>query len=104
LNKLTAAFATVASALLAAIAAFATPTTGVWDAMRAMSTGQGLPVASATPAFSALATPTLDPIANGPLGTWTAIALTIAPPTINAEPYVVANQGNPHFIEFHAWW
>ena len=62
------------------------------------------PPPTQTPGFSMLATPTLDPIAAGPLGTWTAIALTIAPPTIDARPYVIVNQGNPHFIEFHAWW
>jgi hypothetical protein len=54
--------------------------------------------------FTLLATPTLDPIANGPLGTWTAIAQTIAPPTPDPRQYEIVNRGVPHFIEFHAWW
>lgn len=58
------------------------------------------PVASIEP----LNTPTLDPIAAGPMGTWTALAQTIVTPTQNTEPYVIVNRGNPHFIEFHAWW
>jgi hypothetical protein len=78
----------------------AVPTSGNGGAPTAVASA--LP--SDTPAFSMLATATLDPIAAGPMGTWTAIALTIAPPTIDAEPYVIVNRGNPHYIEFHAWW
>ena len=72
------------------------------------SEGQAVAAAPAAsmeaPGFTALATPTLDPIANGPMGTWTAIALTIAPPTPDPRQYEVDLRGNPHFIEFHAWW
>lgn len=60
--------------------------------------------ATATPQFSRLVTPTLQPTMAGPLGTLTAIAELVASPTQNAEPYVIENRGNPHFIEFHAWW
>lgn len=56
------------------------------------------------PGFTALATPTLDPIASGPMGTWTAIAQTIAPPTPDPRQYEIVLRGRPHFIEFHAWW
>ncbi len=63
------------------------------------------PVASQSPAgFTLLVTPTLDPIASGPMGTWTAIAQTIAPPTQDTTPYEIVLTGKPHFIEFHAWW
>jgi hypothetical protein len=57
-----------------------------------------------TPAFSLLSTPTLSPLASGPMGTLTAIAYLFASPTPNAEPYTIVNRGVPHFIEFHAWW
>lgn len=63
------------------------------------------PVASQSPVgFTLLVTPTLDPIASGPMGTWTAIAQTIAPPTQDTTPYEIVLTGKPHFIEFHAWW
>lgn len=57
-----------------------------------------------SPFFSALSTPTTSPLANGPMGTLTAIAHLFASPTPNPEPYVIVNRGVPHFIEFHAWW
>lgn len=67
-----------------------------------------LPAASpapvGTPAFSLLSTPTLSAVAQGPMGTLTAIAYLFASPTPNAEPYTIVNRGVPHFIEFHAWW
>jgi len=62
------------------------------------------PNPSATSAFSMLPTPTLPPIAAGPMGTLTAIAGMFASPTPNREPYLIINRGKPHFIEFHAWW
>lgn len=66
------------------------------------------PAASAealnTPAFSALVTPTPLPTLPGPMGTLTAIADLIASPTQSTEPYTIVKHGNPHFIEFHAWW
>ena len=63
------------------------------------------PTASQSPAgFTVLTTPTLDPIASGPMGTWTAIAQTVAPPTQDTTPYEIVLTGRPHFIEFHAWW
>lgn len=66
------------------------------------------PAASAeapeTPVFSALVTPTPLPTMPGPMGTLTAIADLIASPVQNTEPYTIINRGNPHFIEFHAWW
>jgi hypothetical protein len=54
--------------------------------------------------FSMLATPTLDPVADGPLGTWTAIAKTFVLPTPDPTQYEIVLRGKPHFIEFHAWW
>lgn len=57
-----------------------------------------------TPEFTALTSPTPLPTMGGPLGTLTAIADLVASPTQNREPYVIVNRGNPHFIEFHAWW
>ncbi len=60
--------------------------------------------AAATPEFSLLVTPTAPPTMAGPMGTLTAIADLVASPTQDAEPYVIEQRGNPHFIEFHAWW
>ena len=60
--------------------------------------------AATVPAFSALTTPTPLPTMAGPMGTLTAIADMVASPTQNTEPYTIVNKGNPHFIEFHAWW
>lgn len=60
--------------------------------------------ATATPEFSVLASPTPQPTLAGPMGTLTAIADLVASPTQDTEPYVIENTGNPHFIEFHAWW
>lgn len=60
--------------------------------------------AATTPEFSLLATPTPPPTMGGPMGTLTAIADLVASPTQDAEPYVIQRRGNPHFIEFHAWW
>lgn len=57
-----------------------------------------------TPAFSMISTPTLSPLANGPMGTLTAIAYLFTSPTPNPEPYRIVHRGVPHFIEFHAWW
>ena len=66
--------------------------------------GQAMATTTTPIAFSMLATPTLDPIANGPMGTFTAIAKTIEPPTPDPNQYEIVLRGNPHFIEFHAWW
>lgn len=57
-----------------------------------------------TPVFSPLMTPTPLPTMGGVLGTLTAIAPLVATPVQNTEPYVIVNRGNPHFLEFHAWW
>ncbi|MCD4686270.1 MAG: hypothetical protein K8S97_10075 [Anaerolineae bacterium] len=57
-----------------------------------------------TPEFSGLVSPTPLPTMGGPLGTLTAISDLVASPTQNREPYIIVNRGNPHFIEFHAWW
>lgn len=57
-----------------------------------------------TPRFSALVTPTPLPTVGGMLGTWTAVAQVMVIPTQDAEPYVITNQGRPHFVEFHALW
>ncbi len=62
------------------------------------------PTPSPTPAFNAISIPTLPPVASGPMATLTALAPLFALPTQNAEPYVLADHGRPHFIEFHAWW
>ncbi len=59
---------------------------------------------SETPAISVLRTATPMPTMAGPMGTLTAIADLVASPTQDAAPYVIVNQGKPHFIEFHAWW
>ncbi|MBN1566011.1 MAG: hypothetical protein JXA10_19385 [Anaerolineae bacterium] len=72
----------------------------------AMSAG-GPPMGETTitpETFLLLATPTLDPLANSPMGTFTAIAQTIAPPTPDPTQYEIVLRGKPHFIEFHAWW
>ena len=55
-----------------------------------------------TPPMSSINIPALAPTMDGPMGTLTAMAITI--PTQDATPYVVVNRGRPHFIEFHAWW
>ncbi len=74
----------------------------------ALQTAVAMPVASAaataTPELSVLASPTPLPTLAGPMGTLTAIADLVASPTQDTEPYVIVNSGNPHFIEFHAWW
>jgi thiol-disulfide isomerase/thioredoxin len=57
-----------------------------------------------TPYASVLNTPTLSPLASGPMGTLTAIAYLFVSPTPNPEPYQIVNQGKPHFVEFGAWW
>jgi hypothetical protein len=57
-----------------------------------------------TPEFSVLASPTPLPTMAGPMGTLTAIADLVASPTQDTEPYTITRTGNPHFIEFHAWW
>jgi hypothetical protein len=57
-----------------------------------------------TPEFSVLASPTPLPTLAGPMGTLTAIADLVASPTQDTEPYTITLTGNPHFIEFHAWW
>jgi thiol-disulfide isomerase/thioredoxin len=63
------------------------------------------PVPGPTQGFSSLITPTsAQSAAFDPLGTLTAVAVSMAVPTQNTEPYVIENTGKPHFIEFHAWW
>lgn len=74
------------------------------NAVAQAATPAASPEAFDAPAFSALVTPTPLPTMPGPMGTLTAIADLIASPTQNAEPYTIVNRGNPHFIEFHAWW
>lgn len=55
-----------------------------------------------TPALSTF--PTALPTMDGPLGTLTAIAPLVASQVPDTTPYEIVNRGNPHFIEFHAWW
>jgi hypothetical protein len=73
-------------------------------AVTAAPTALSSPTAAATPEFSALSTPTPLPTMGGIMGTLTAIAPLVASPTQDAQPYVIVNRGNPHFLEFHAWW
>ncbi len=54
-----------------------------------------------TPEFSAV---TLPPTMTGPMGTLTAIAPMMIPPTLDPRPYVIVNRGQPHFVEFFAFW
>lgn len=62
------------------------------------------PTATETPAFSELKLPTAIPTMGGPMGTLTAIADLVATDEPDRTPYVIVNRGQPHFIEFHAWW
>lgn len=57
-----------------------------------------------TPAFSALRTATPAPTSAGPLATLTAIAGFFSTPTQDPRPYEIILRGQPHFIEFFAWW
>jgi thiol-disulfide isomerase/thioredoxin len=62
-------------------------------------------VLTSTPAASgdvATASPTRYAFA-GPISTRTAIALSWPTPTL-IEPYEIVEHGQPHFIEFYAWW
>ena len=60
----------------------------------------GEPTARPSATVAAPTTPSMA----GPMGTLTAIAELIASPTPNRTPYVIVNQGRPHFLIFHAWW
>ncbi len=62
------------------------------------------PAPTETPKFSLLISPTPLPTVGGMMGTWTAVAQVMVMPTLDTEPYVITNQGRPHFVEFHALW
>ena len=60
--------------------------------------------ATPTPGLSAVSLPTEAPTMTGPLATLTAIAPYAASPVADTTPYTIEVDGQPHFLEFYAWW
>jgi hypothetical protein len=53
---------------------------------------------------SAVTFPTATVVTMDPMGTLMAVAGSVPTPDYSEPAYQIVNRGNPHFLEFHAWW